>query len=569
MKKIVIVGGVAGGASAAARARRLSETAEIIVLERGEFVSFANCGLPYHISGEIETRDVLLLQTPDSFKQRFNVDVRVFNEVIAIDKDKKEVTVRRILTGEVYQESYDKLLLSPGASPVKPPIPGINSNHVFSLRNIPDMDQILSRLLIEKPKHATVVGGGFIGLEMVEALHHLGINVTLLELADQVMAPVDREMANMLHQKMVEKGVDLRLNIGLTAISVLNIQPAEPEATGEYDKPIEHNNTLELMLSTGDMLKTGLVILAIGVKPETMLADQAGLELGVRGGIKVDSRMCTSDADIFAVGDAVETEDFVTALPSLVPLAGPANRQGRIAADNMLGRREVYRRTQGTSICKLFDMAIGSTGLNEKTLKRLKMSYEKIYVHTASHATYYPGAHPVTLKLLFNPVDGEILGAQAAGLDGIDKRIDVLAVAQRARMSVYTLQDLELTYAPPFGSARDVVNQAGMVASNVLKGDEVICHTEELLLGASDQVVLDVRNPPELEASGTFPNAINIPLDQLRQRLHELPKDKELLVACQVGLRGHVACRMLIQHGFKVRNLTGGFKTYQMVTAKF
>ena len=569
MKKIVIVGGVAGGASAAARARRLSETAEIIVLERGEFVSFANCGLPYHISGEIETRDVLLLQTPDSFKQRFNVDVRVFNEVIAIDKDKKEVTVRRILTGEVYQESYDKLLLSPGASPVKPPIPGINSNHVFSLRNIPDMDKILSRLLIEKPKHATVVGGGFIGLEMVEALHHLGINVTLLELADQVMAPVDREMANMLHQKMAEKGVDLRLNIGLTAISELNIQPAEPEATGEYDKPIEHNNTLELMLSTGDMLKTGLVILAIGVKPETMLADQAGLELGVRGGIKVDSRMCTSDADIFAVGDAVETEDFVTALPSLVPLAGPANRQGRIAADNMLGRREVYRRTQGTSICKLFDMAIGSTGLNEKTLKRLKMSYEKIYVHTASHATYYPGAHPVTLKLLFNPVDGEILGAQAVGLDGIDKRIDVLAVAQRARMSVYTLQDLELTYAPPFGSARDVVNQAGMVASNVLKGDEAICHTEELLLGASDQIVLDVRNPPELEASGTFPNAINIPLDQLRQRLHELPKDKELLVACQVGLRGHVACRMLIQHGFKVRNLTGGFKTYQMVTAKF
>ena len=569
MKKIVIVGGVAGGASAAARARRLSETAEIIVLERGEFVSFANCGLPYHISGEIETRDVLLLQTPDSFKQRFNVDVRVFNEVIAIDKDKKEVTVRRILTGEVYQESYDKLLLSPGASPVKPPIPGINSNHVFSLRNIPDMDQILSRLLIEKPKHATVVGGGFIGLEMVEALHHLGINVTLLELADQVMAPVDREMANMLHQKMAEKGVDLRLNIGLTAISELNIQPAEPEATGEYDKPIEHNNTLELMLSTGDMLKTGLVILAIGVKPETMLADQAGLELGVRGGIKVDSRMCTSDADIFAVGDAVETEDFVTALPSLVPLAGPANRQGRIAADNMLGRRKVYRRTQGTSICKLFDMAIGSTGLNEKTLKRLKMSYEKIYVHTASHATYYPGAHPVTLKLLFNPVDGEILGAQAVGLDGIDKRIDVLAVAQRARMSVYTLQDLELTYAPPFGSARDVVNQAGMVASNVLKGDEAICHTEELLLGASDQIVLDVRNPPELEASGTFPNAINIPLDQLRQRLHELPKDKELLVACQVGLRGHVACRMLIQHGFKVRNLTGGFKTYQMVTAKF
>lgn len=569
MTKIVIIGGVAGGASAAARARRLSETAEIIVLERGEFVSFANCGLPYHISGDIEAREALLLQTPDSFKSRFNVDVRVFNEVISIDRDKKEVTVRCLLTGDIYCESYDKLLLSPGASPVKPPIPGINNQHVFSLRNIPDMDQILSRLLSEKPKHATVVGGGFIGLEMVEALHHRGINVTLLELADQVMAPVDREMANILHQKMVEKGVDLRLNTGLTAISELNIQPAEPEATGEYDKPIEHTDMLELMLSTGDMLKTGLIILAIGVKPETMLANQSGLELGARGGIKVDARMCTSDPDIFAVGDAIETEDFVTALPSLVPLAGPANRQGRIAADNMLGRREIYRRTQGTSICKLFDMAIGSTGLNEKTLKRLKMPYEKIYVHTASHASYYPGAHPVTLKLLFNPVDGEILGAQAAGLDGIDKRIDVLAVAQRARMSVYTLQDLELTYAPPFGSARDVVNQAGMVASNVLKGDAAICHTEELLLGAADQIVLDVRNLPELDVSGTFPNAINIPLDQLRQRLHELPKDKEILVTCQVGLRGHVAYRILIQHGFKARNLTGGFKTYQMVTAKF
>ena len=569
MTKIVIIGGVAGGASAAARARRLSETAEIIVLERGEFVSFANCGLPYHISGDIEAREALLLQTPDSFKSRFNVDVRVFNEVISIDRDKKEVTVRRLLTGDIYCESYDKLLLSPGASPVKPPIPGINNQHVFSLRNIPDMDQILSRLLSEKPKHATVVGGGFIGLEMVEALHHRGINVTLLELADQVMAPVDREMANILHQKMVEKGVDLRLNTGLTAISELNIQPAEPEATGEYDKPIEHTDMLELMLSTGDMLKTGLIILAIGVKPETMLANQSGLELGARGGINVDARMCTSDPDIFAVGDAIETEDFVTALPSLVPLAGPANRQGRIAADNMLGRREIYRRTQGTSICKLFDMAIGSTGLNEKTLKRLKMPYEKIYVHTASHASYYPGAHPVTLKLLFNPVDGEILGAQAAGLDGIDKRIDVLAVAQRARMSVYTLQDLELTYAPPFGSARDVVNQAGMVASNVLKGDAAICHTEELLLGAADQIVLDVRNLPELDVSGTFPNAINIPLDQLRQRLHELPKDKEILVTCQVGLRGHVAYRILIQHGFKARNLTGGFKTYQMVTAKF
>lgn len=569
MTKIVIVGGVAGGASAAARARRVAEDAEIIVLERGEFVSFANCGLPYHISGEIESRDALLLQTPDSFKNRFNVDVRVFNDVIDIDAKNKTVTVRQTLTGETYQESYDKLLLSPGASPVKPAIPGINSHHVYSLRNIPDMDKILVALAAEKPKHATVVGGGFIGLEMVEALHHRGIDVTLLELSDQVMAPVDREMANMLHQHICEKGIDLRLKTGLAAISVADFHPAEPEATAVYDKPVTHTHDLDLMLSSGDMLQTGMVILAIGVKPETTLAAKAGLELGALGGIKVNSAMQTSEPDIYAVGDVVETENFVTGDAALVPLAGPANRQGRIAVDNMLGRDEHYRRTQGTAICKLFDMAIGSTGLNEKTLKRLNMTFEKIYVHAASHASYYPGAHPVTLKLLFDPRDGQILGAQAAGLDGIDKRIDVLAVAQRARMTVQQLADLELTYAPPFGSARDVVNQAGMVASNVMNGDEAICHTEELLLGASDQVVLDVRNPPELEVSGSFPNALNIPLDELRDRLYTLPVDKEILVACQVGLRGHVAYRMLVQNGFQARNLTGGYKTYQMVIDSF
>lgn len=566
MTKIVIVGGVAGGASAAARARRVSEDAEIIVLERGEFVSFANCGLPYHISGEIDSREALLLQTPESFKKRFNVDVRVLNEVTHIDPTQKVVTIKRISTGDLYQESYDKLLLSPGASPIKPLIPGIANSHVYSLRNIPDMDKILVMLAAEKPTHATVVGGGFIGLEMVEALHRRGIAVTLLELSDQVMAPVDREMATMLHQHMRDKGIDLRLKTGLAAISVADFYPAEPESTGVYDQPVTHTHNLDLMLSSGDMLQTGMVILAIGVKPETTLAAAAGLELGDLGGIKVNSAMQTSDPDIYAVGDAIETENFISGEAALVPLAGPANRQGRIAADNMLGRHEHYRRTQGTAICKVFDMAIGSTGLNEKALKRLNMTYEKIYVHTASHASYYPGAHPVTLKLLFDPTDGQILGAQAAGLDGIDKRIDVLAVAQRARMTVQQLADLELTYAPPFGSARDVVNQAGMVASNVMNGDEAICHTEELLLGAADQVVLDVRNPPELEASGSFPNALNIPLDELRDRLYALPVDKEILVACQVGLRGHVAYRMLVQNGFQARNLTGGYKTYQMVT---
>lgn len=569
MTKILIVGGVAGGASAAARARRIDEQAEIILFERGEFISFANCGLPYHISGTITARSGLLLQTPESFKKRFHVDVRTFNEVTDIDADKKIVTVRHCLTGECYTESYDKLLLSPGASPVKPQIPGINNNHVYSLRNIPDMDKILLALAAEKPAHATVVGGGFIGLEMVEALHHRGVAVTLLELSDQIMAPVDREMANLLHGHLCEKGVDLRLKTGLTAISTVDVYPDEPEATAVYDLPIPPTNTLELMLSSGDKLQTGMVIMAIGVKPETMLAARADLELGTLGGIKVNSTMQTSDPDIYAVGDVIETENFITGNASMVPLAGPANRQGRIAADNMLGRHEHYRRTQGTAICKLFDMAIASTGLNEKTLKKLNMPYEKIYVHTASHASYYPGAHPVTLKLIFDPEDGQILGAQAAGLDGIDKRIDVLAVAQRARMTVQMLADLELTYAPPFGSARDVINQAGMVASNVMNGDGAICHPEELLLGATDQIVLDVRNPAELKESGSIPGAINVPLDELRDRLYSLPVDKEILVACQVGLRGHIACRILLQHGFEARNLSGGYKTYQMVTHPF
>ncbi|MGX9463361.1 FAD-dependent oxidoreductase [Shewanella sp. A14] len=569
MTKIVIIGGVAGGASAAARARRISESAEIIMLERGEFVSFANCGLPYHISGEIESRDALLLQTPESFKSRFNVDVRVFNEVVAIDRKAKQLTVRNVMTNEVYQESYDKLLLSPGASPIKPPISGINNHFVYSLRNIPDMDKILSNLTLHKPKHATVVGGGFIGLEMVEALRHIGLEVTLLELADQVMGPVDIEMANMLHQKLVDNGVDLRLKTGLIAVNECPIQLTEADNTDDYDKPVPAHNHLELALSDNNTLGTDLVILAIGVKPETSLASECGLALGKLGGIRVDAGMQTSDPDIYAVGDAIETPDFVTGNPALIPLAGPANRQGRLAADNMLGGNKVYCATQGTAICKLFDMAIASTGLNEKSLLRQRIPFEKIYVHTASHASYYPGAHPISLKLLFCPETGRILGAQAAGLDGVDKRIDVLAVAQRAGMTVYDLADLELTYAPPFGSARDVVNQAGMVAANVLLGDEAICHAQDIHNLTAQQLIVDIRNPGELTAVGSIDGAINIPLPELRERLNELPKDKELLVYCQVGLRGHVAYRMLVQHGFKVRNLTGGYKTYQMVNAHF
>jgi NADPH-dependent 2,4-dienoyl-CoA reductase/sulfur reductase-like enzyme len=516
MTKIVIIGGVAGGASAAARARRLSENAEIIMLERGEFISFANCGLPYHVSGDITQRDALLLQTPQSFKSRFNVDVRVFSEVVAIDRQQKIVTVKNQLSGEEYQESYDKLLLSPGASPIRPPIDGINSANTFSLRNIPDMDRILAAITLNKPQHATVVGGGFIGLEMVEALHQQGISVTLLELSGQVMAPVDPEMANFVHQVLVQKQTDLRLNTGLTAIA-------------------EHPDHLDLTLSNGDILATGLVILAIGVKPETMLAAKAGLELGARGGIKVDSGMRTNDPDIYAVGDAVETLDFVTEQPTLIALAGPANRQGRIAADNMLGRDETYRNTQGTAICKIFDYAIASTGHSEKSLNRLGRTYEKVFVHPGNHAGYYPGAFPVSFKLIFDPQTGQILGGQAFGKEGVDKRIDVLAVAMRAGLKVQDLEHLELTYAPPFGSARDVVNQAGMVAANVMNGDERVCHTADILNITSEQFLLDVRNPGELTNIGAIPGAMNIPVDQLRQRLEELPKDKEILITCQVG----------------------------------
>ncbi|MCW0503737.1 FAD-dependent oxidoreductase [Aeromonas piscicola] len=552
MKRILIVGGVAGGASAAARARRLSETAEIVMFERGEFVSFANCGLPYHIGGDIQDRSALLLQTPQSFKRRFNVDVRVFHDVTDIDKSGKTLLVRNLLTGEERRESYDQLLLSPGAAPIRPPFPGIDSLGVHTLRNIPDMDRILAALQRDDPRHVTVVGGGFIGLEMMEALHQRKLDVTLLELSDQVMAPVDREMANMLHARIREEGIDLRLRTGLSAIERQDGQPAQTVSTG-----------LRLTLSDGTRLDTGLLILAIGVKPETLLAAKAGLELGPRGGIKVDAGMRTSDPFIYAVGDAVEETDFVTGESVLIPLAGPANRQGRIAADNMLGRAETYKKTQGTAICKLFDLAVASTGLNEKRLLQLGLPFEKAYVHPGSHAGYYPGAHPVSLKLLFAP-DGKIYGAQAIGKDGVDKRIDVLAVAQRAGLSVFDLQDLELTYAPPFGSAKDVINMAGFVASNHLKGDTLLCHAAEVQARHPHQQVLDVRNGPELDKLGRIPDALHIPLDELRGRLDELPRDKELLISCQVGLRGHVACRLLSQHGFKVKNLSGGFKNWQM-----
>ncbi|WP_406609757.1 FAD-dependent oxidoreductase [Agarivorans sp. JK6] len=555
MTKILIIGGVAGGASAAARARRLSEDAEIIMFERGPYISFANCGLPYHIGGDIEQRDALLLQTPESFKARFNVDVRVMNEVVSINRQDKTLTIRNLNTQENYQESYDKLVLSPGASPIVPPIPGIQNSRTFSLRNIPDMDKIIASIEHNQPKHATVVGGGFIGIEMAEALIQRGINTSLVELSQQVMAPVDSEMAAPLHQEMQHHGVDLRLGVALEAVF-----PSQQQAADELASVDEQG--LELRLSNGDLLETELLIMAIGVKPETSLARQANLNIGELGGIQVNSQLQTSDPDIYAVGDAIEDPEFVTGDAALIPLAGPANRQGRMVANNIFGAGEHYKRSQGTAICKIFDLAVASTGLNEKTLQRKGLAYEKVYVHAASHAGYYPGAHPINLKLLFNPTSGAILGAQAVGKDGVDKRIDVIAVAQRAGLTVFDLQDLELTYAPPFGSAKDVVNQAGFVAANSIQGDTRLCHSDEINQPSAEQLVLDVRNPGELEKLGAIPGAVNIPVDQLRERINELPKDKEILVYCMVGLRGNVAYRQLVNHGFKAKNLTGGYKTW-------
>ena len=549
-KKILIIGGVAGGASAAARARRLDETAEIIILERGPHISFANCGLPYHISGEIELREALLLQTPESFKKRFNVDVRVQNEVLAINKEEKFIHIQNTLTNEQYTETYDVLILSPGASPFIPPISGINNHLTHSLRNIPDMDAIMASIEQNKPQHATVCGGGFIGLEMAEALRHRKIGVTLVELAPQVMAPVDIEIANMLHDELEAHHVELKLGKALKEVALCE----------------ETDRTLSLTLNDGTQFQTELLIMAVGVKPETSLAMKAGLEIGELGGIKVDEYMRTSDPSIFAVGDAIETLDFVTGEAMLAPLAGPANRQGRLAANVIFGSTETYKKTQGTAICKVFDLAVASTGLNEKTLIRKGIVYEKVYVHAASHAGYYPGAHPVTLKLLFNPDTGAILGAQAVGKEGIDKRIDVISVAQRAGLSVFDLQDLELCYAPPFGSARDVVNQAGLVASNVMKGDEFIFHTESLNCLSEQQILLDVRTEAEVTKMGLIPGAINIPVDELRSNLYKLDQSKEILVYCQVGVRGHVAARLLTNLGYTVKNMTGGFKTWKLAS---
>lgn len=542
-KRICIVGGVAGGASAAARARRLSEDAEIVIFERGGYISFANCGMPYHIGGQISERDRLLVQTPEKMWKRYRVEVRLRTEVFSIDPDGQTIRVRNLETGRETEESYDELILSPGAEPMRPNIPGAEARGVFTLRSLEDMDRIRDAVRDTGVSRALVVGGGYIGLEMAEALRNRNVEVTMVELAGQVFLPADPEMVAPIHRELAAHGVDLRLGTSITSIE-------------------EKQGALNARLSTGESVECDVAILAVGVRPEAELAREAGLEIGETGGIVVDQHMRTSASHIYAVGDAVEVTHLVDGRKAVIPLAGPANRQGRVAADNALGRESTYGASQGTAICKVFDQTIGLTGLSEKALKKSELPCEKVYVHPASHAGYYPGARQISLKLLFDPEDGRILGAQAVGPQSVDKRIDVLAVALRAGLTVQELAELELAYAPPYGSAKDPVNYAGFVASNVMNGDMPVCHVEEASDPGEGQVLLDVRTAPEVEA-GTIPGAKNIPLDELRERLDELPKEKEVLAFCQVGLRGYLACRILNQHGFKCRNLTGGYRTYR------
>ena len=542
--KVLIIGGVAGGASTAARLRRMNENCEIIIFERGPHISFANCGLPYYIGGVITNEENLLIQTPEGMSKRFHIDIRTFNEVISIDADKKEVTVKHLKTEKIYTESYDKLVLSPGASPIIPNNSWLEAENVFTLRNIPDTFAIKNFIVEKNPRHAVVVGGGFIGLEMAENLHHLGISVSIVELSQQIMGAIDFEMSAIVQQYLKKKGIKLYTN--------------------DSAQDIQHRQTYSIVqLNSDRKIETNMIVLGIGVKPEQKLAQDAHLALGDHGGICVDKYLKTSNPDIYAIGDAVEVRDFVNGNPAHIPLAGPANKQGRIVANHICGIEDGYNGTQGTAVLKLFDMTIAYTGNNEKLLKKYNIPYLKSFIHSSSNAGYYPGATIMSIKVLFAPDSGKILGAQIVGYDGVDKRIDVLATAIRAGMNVFDLQELELAYAPPFGSAKDPVNMAGYVASNIITGAMDVIHWHDIdSRDKSSTVLLDVRTNNEYKR-GTLSDAINIPIDDLRDRIAEIPKDKEIIVFCQVGLRGYLACRILMAHGYKhVKNLSGGYMTY-------
>lgn len=547
MMKIVIIGGVAGGASAAARLRRLDEHADIVLLERGEYISYANCGLPYYIGGEITEREALTLQTPKSFFQRFRIDVRTEQEAVSIDPAKKTVTIRKTATGEQYEERYDKLILSPGAEPIKPAWDAVNHPQVFTLRTIPDTLQIRKQIEELGAKTAVVVGGGYIGVEMAENLTQAGLAVTLVELSDHLIAPLDYDMACDLHHYLRSKGVRLLLGTG-----VQNLQSSA--------------NGVDVVLPQ-ETITADLVLLSIGVRPESNLAKEAGLAVTAKGAIQVNEHMQTSDEHIYAVGDAVEIVNLVSGKVGYIPLAGPANKQGRIAADHLCGFPSKYKGTQGSAIAKVFDMTIATTGMNEAALQAAGVEYDKVYTFSASHATYYPGATNLSVKLLFGKKDGRILGAQLVGFDGVDKRCDVLATALRAGMTVEDLTELELCYAPPFSSAKDPVNMAGFVAENVRtqKVQQFFWNDVAELQQRTEITLLDVRTPGEY-ANGHIAGTQHIPLDTLREHLEELPKEKPVYVNCQSGLRSYLACRILSQHGFTCYNLAGGYRLYESAT---
>lgn len=548
--KYLIIGGVAGGASVAARLRRLDEKADIVLFEKGDYISYANCGLPYYIGGLIEERERLFVQTPESFKARFRVDVRIGSEVMEINTQAKIVKVKKRITGDVYEESFDKLIFSPGAEPILPPLEGIQSEGIFTLRNVADTDRIRTWATQQGVKKAVVVGAGFIGLEMAENLHHLGMEVTVVEMADQVMTPVDFEIAAVVHQHFKEKGVGLLLK----------------EVVAAFRK---NDRDIEVKLKSGKSLSADLVILSIGVRPDVRLARASGLVLGELGGIQVNEYLQTSHPDIYAVGDAIEFTNPVSGHSSYSFLAGPANKQGRICANNVVGGNHCkYKGSIGTAIAKVFDLTVGATGLSARMLERLGMSYQEIIIHAGSHAGYYPGAIPMTLKVNFSPEDGRLLGAQVVGYEGADKRLEMMAAVLRLKGSIYDLMELEHAYAPPFSSAKDPVNMAGFAAENILSGKVKPISWKELKVRVPGQFTLINVCTGEECALNTLDGALNIPLNEIRERLGEIPLDKPVVVFCAVGLRGYVASRILKQYDYEVYNLTGGLKTYQAVTAE-
>jgi NADPH-dependent 2,4-dienoyl-CoA reductase/sulfur reductase-like enzyme/rhodanese-related sulfurtransferase len=542
-KRVVIVGGVAGGASCAARLRRMDEHAEIVILDRGDYVSFANCGLPYFVGDVIQEQSKLLLASPDLFRDRFNIEVRLRNEVISIDRPSRQIVVRSLDDGREYREPYDALVLSPGASPIRPPLPGIDLPGIFTLRSLPDSEDIRQWIDSKKPRKAVVVGGGFIGLEMAENLVHRGLDVTIIEMADQLMPPVDPEMAEYVRRRVATHTAHVQLCDGVAGFT------ASPD------------DGLLVATKSGAEFDAGLVVLAIGVRPESGLARAAGLEIGDRGGIRVDCQMRTNDPHIWAVGDAVEVENRITGKWELIPLAGPANRQGRVAADAICGRESRFASVQGTAVCGFFGLTVALTGATEKALRRAGVEdFKAAYLHPAHHAGYYPGAKPIHLKVLFRGSDGLVLGAQAVGDEGVERRIDVIAMAIQMGATVFDLEEAELCYAPQYGSAKDAVNLAGMIAANVVRGDVELAPWTGL--STTGALFLDVREAKEFQG-GSIDGAVNIPLGQLRARMNELPRDREISVNCGVGQRAYYACRILSQNGFSVRNLAGGYQTYR------